>query len=134
MDSPLSINTNGGLIKLHQKCDISYINDVWYNKNSIANIISMKDMMDKFRDMVYSKEELPFLVHMTNKIVKFRRFPSGLYAMDTNGDKSFVLIKQDYQFINTLEENLKCLSSRPKNEQRNMDNSTKQWELPRWMI
>ena len=29
---PLRINTNGGLIKSHQKCDIPHINNVWYKK------------------------------------------------------------------------------------------------------
>ena len=44
LDNPLIINTNGGLTKFHQKCDIPYINDIWYNKNDITNIISMKDI------------------------------------------------------------------------------------------
>jgi hypothetical protein len=47
-DDSLSISTNGGVIKSHQKCDIPYIKDVWYNENSLTNIISMKDMTNKF--------------------------------------------------------------------------------------
>ena len=47
-DNPLSIMTNGGLMKLHQKCIIPYINNVWYNGNSINNIISVKDTTAKF--------------------------------------------------------------------------------------
>ena len=55
LDNPLSINANGGMTKLHQKCDISYTINVWYNGNSITNIISMKDMTEKFRVMMKSK-------------------------------------------------------------------------------
>jgi hypothetical protein len=47
-DDPLSISTNGGVMKLHQKCDIPFIKDVWYNENFMTNIISMKDMTEKF--------------------------------------------------------------------------------------
>ena len=34
--------------------------------------------------------------------------------MDPNDENCFVLTKQDYQFMNNLEENLKCLSPRQK--------------------
>ena len=62
---PLSISTNGGLMKSHKKCDISYMEDVWYNEDSITNIISLKDMTNKFRVTMDSKEELALWVHMT---------------------------------------------------------------------
>jgi hypothetical protein len=45
---PLSISTNGGELKSYKKCDIPHIDNVWYNENSITNISSMKDMIDKF--------------------------------------------------------------------------------------
>jgi hypothetical protein len=35
-------------MKSHQKYDIPHIKDVWYNENSMTNIISMKDMTNKF--------------------------------------------------------------------------------------
>ena len=111
-DNTLSFNTNGGLIKLHQKCDIPYINDVWYNKNRITNIISMKDMTDKFRITMDLEEELALLVHMSNNIVGFNPFSNCLYAMEPNDENSYVLTKEEYQFMNTLEENMKFLSPR----------------------
>ncbi len=48
LEDPLSISTNGGVKKSHQKCDIPHMKDVWYNENLMNNIISMKDMTDKF--------------------------------------------------------------------------------------
>ena len=121
-------------MKSHHKYDIAYINDVWYNRNPIKNNIIMKDMTEKFRVTIGSKEELAFLVYIPNKIVKSNQFSNGLYAIYPNDKKGFVLTKKEYQFMNTLEENLKCLSPIQKTEQRNIDNSTKRWEIPRWMI
>ena len=88
------MNTNGGLIKLQQNYDISYINDIWYLKKSINNIISMKSMTDKFRIKMDSKEEMVLLVHMPNKIVKFKKISNRLYAMDTNDKKSLIITKK----------------------------------------
>ena len=97
-------------MKSQQKFNIPYINGVWYNKNSITNIISMKDRKDKFCVTMDLKEELALLVHMKNKIVKLNQFFNGLYDMDPNCEKSFILINKYYQFMNMQEENLKFLS------------------------
>ena len=90
-------------MKLHHNCDIPYINDVWYKNNSITYIISMKYMTDKFCIAMYLKEELALLVHMPNKIVKFKQLLKGLYAMDKNNEKSSILTNKQYQFMNKLE-------------------------------
>ena len=96
-EDPLSISTNGGVMKSHQKCDIPHIKDVWYNENSMTNIISLKDMTNKFRVTMDSKEELALLVHMPDKIVKFKQFSNGLYAMDRSDEKSFMMTKKPYK-------------------------------------
>jgi hypothetical protein len=96
----------------HKKCDIPYIDDVWYNEESMTNIIAMKDMTSKFRVTMDSREELALLVHMPNKIVRFKQFSNGLYAMDPNDEKSFKMTSKPYQFLNTLEDNLRFLSPR----------------------
>jgi hypothetical protein len=59
-----------------------------------------------------SKEELALLVHMPDKIVKFKQFSNVLHAMDPSDEKSFMMTKKPYQFLNTLEENLGFLSPR----------------------
>jgi hypothetical protein len=59
-----------------------------------------------------SKEELALLVNMPDKIVKFKQFSNGLYAMEPNDEKSSVMTKKLYEFLNTLEENLGFLSPR----------------------
>ena len=49
------------------------------------------------------KEELALLLHMPNKIVKFKQFLNGLNDMYPNYKNSFVFTKQEYQFMNTRE-------------------------------
>ena len=56
------------------------------------------------------KEELELLLYTPNKILKSKQFLNGLYDIDQNYENSFVLTRDDYQFMNTLEGNLKCLS------------------------
>jgi hypothetical protein len=112
LNNPLSISTNGGELKWYKKCDILHIDNVWFNENSITNIISMKDMTDKFRITMDSKEESALLGHMPDKIVKFKQFSNGLYAMDPNDENSLELNKKPDQFLTTMEDNLKFLSKR----------------------
>ena len=72
----------------------------------------MKDMTDKFRVTMDSKEELALLVHMPDKIVKFKQFSNGLYAMDPNDETSFEVTKEPFQFLSTVKDNMKFLSKR----------------------
>jgi hypothetical protein len=59
-----------------------------------------------------SKEELALLVHMPDKIVKFKQFSNGLYAMDPNDKTSFEMKKKPNQFLTTVKDNMKFLSKR----------------------
>ena len=68
------------------------------------------DMTEKFCVTMDSKEELELLVHMPNKIVKFKQLFNELYARSKNDEKRFILTKKNYQLMNILEEKLSCLS------------------------
>jgi hypothetical protein len=59
-----------------------------------------------------SKEERVLLVHMPDKIVKFKQFSNCLYAMDPNNKPSFKAKKKPYQFLTTVKDNMKFLSKR----------------------
>jgi hypothetical protein len=69
-------------------------------------------MKDKFRVTMDSKEERALLVHMPDKIVKFKQFSNGLYAMDPNDKTSFEMKKKPFQFLTTVKDNMKFLSKR----------------------
>ena len=81
-------------MKLYQKCDITYINNVLYNENFITSIISMKEKTAEFCVTIDLEEELALLVHIPNKIVKFKQLSNSLYAMDPFRKESYVLTKE----------------------------------------
>ena len=78
----------------------------------------MKDTREKFCVTMDSEEDMKLLVHMPNNIVKFKQLLNGLYAMKPNDENSDILTKEEYQFMDTLEENLKCFSPRQKNRSK----------------
>ena len=114
-DDIFSINTNVWILKYHHKCNIPYINNIWYKKIPSTNIISMKYTTETFCIKMDQKEELELLVHMLNNIVKFKQISNGLYAMYPNDNNIFVFTKIEYHFMNHLEDNLKCLRPRHQN-------------------
>jgi hypothetical protein len=95
-----------------QKCDVPHLGECWFNKDSITNIIAMCDMRKKFRITMDTNKEAALVVHMPKKAVKFKEWPNGLYAMNPADPDSFGSISDQYQMIQTIEENMKFLSPR----------------------
>ena len=65
--STLESGTNGGPLVSNQICNILDLGKAWFNKDSIANIISIAHMTSKY---------------MPNEIVQFRQMSNRLYAMN----------------------------------------------------
>jgi hypothetical protein len=78
----LKILTNGGTLKTTQKCDVPDLRKCCFNKDSITNIIAMRDMRKKFCVTMDTKKEVAIIVHKPNKAIKFKEWPNGLYAMN----------------------------------------------------
>ena len=111
----LVLNTNGGVMESNMICDVPHLGTHWFNKNSLTNIIALKDMADKFRVTYDSENERAMQVHMPDKIIRFKEFSNGLYARNPyEEDKKIDKFKTPpkIQMLNTLEENLNFLSSR----------------------
>jgi len=68
-ESTLELRTNGGPLVSNQICDIPDLGKAWFNKDSIAIIISFAHMTSKYKVTYDSEKEKAFLVHMPNKIV-----------------------------------------------------------------
>ena len=68
----LKVLTYGGIMNSTQKCDVPYIGECWFNKESITNIIAMCDMRKKFRITMDTNKEAALIVHLPNKTVKFK--------------------------------------------------------------
>ncbi len=95
-----------------QKCDVLNLGECWFNKDSITNIIAMCDMRKKYRITMDTNKEAALIVHMKNKAVKFKEWPNGLYAMNPAEPDGSNSITNQYQLIQTIEENKKFLSPR----------------------
>ena len=108
----LKLQTNGGVMTSSKKCNIPMLGNHWFNENSITNIISLADMIEKHRVTYDSAKEKAFLVHLPEKVVKFEQMDNGLYAMDPtkNHQKERTLSK--YQLFETVENNLNVLTAR----------------------
>jgi len=52
---------------------------VWFDQNAIANIFGFADLVKKHRITYDADIEDAFLVHLENKVVKFKATPEGLY-------------------------------------------------------
>jgi hypothetical protein len=81
-EKPLEIMTNGGPMVSNQKCTVPHLGEHWFNKDPITNIMALCDVTDKFRVTMDSSKELALLVHMPDKVVRFKQMNGGLYAMN----------------------------------------------------
>ena len=108
-------NGNGQLIST-QKCNVPHLGEQWFNKESMTNIIAMKDMTDRFRVTMDSAIEKALFVHMPDKVVIFKQLDNSLYGMDPR-DSSSYMSKMDYekkniQMMNVVQDNLNYMSER----------------------
>ena len=108
----LELGTNGGPMISSMKCEVPHLGIHWFNENSMTNIISLAHMAAKYKVTYDSGKEKAFLVHMPNKIVKFRQFSNGLYGMHPEDPNSYVEKKKGMQMVNSIEENATYLSPR----------------------
>ena len=75
----LELHTNTGCKRNKMEADMPGFGTVWFNPDAIANIFGFADLVDKHRITYDSAKEDAFLIHMPQKIVKFKRSPKGHY-------------------------------------------------------
>ena len=103
-DKFLDFATNGGVMHSGLKCKVYKIGEAWFNKNSLKNILSFSDLVDKYRIEYDSKIEDSFWVYVENKKVNFKRLANRIYGMcpGTTDDKKKQLLQM--QLIDTVDE------------------------------
>jgi hypothetical protein len=114
-DSPtdMVMNTNGGPMVTKQLCDVPFLGTVWFNENSLTNIISLALMAEKHRVTYDSSAEKAFLVHLPHKVVKFYQLSSRLYGMNPKEtNKVYTQVESKYVLGQLRDDNLKLLSAR----------------------
>jgi len=77
--STSELMTNAGSRRSNQQATVPGFGQVWFDPKAIANIFGFADLVKKHRITYDSDKEDAFLVHMPNKIVKFKSNAEGLY-------------------------------------------------------
>jgi hypothetical protein len=77
--------TNGGHQDSNMVGDFPNLGEVWFNRDSIANILSLADVRKVCRDTMDTSTEPALLVHrLDGSIMKFLEHSSGLYIYKCN--------------------------------------------------
>jgi hypothetical protein len=110
-ETPLLLNTNGGVLVTTLKTTVPDFGEVWFNEDAIANIFCMADIDGKCGmewSMVDGKKAIRV---MTDPPVDFVRSPEKFYYF---APKRFGTSKKlsDYAFVDTVEENRLFYTSR----------------------
>ena len=104
----LKVYTNGGTQTSTLIGDVRNFGPVWYNPNSLANILSLAEVRKRCRVTMDTAIEPAICVHRPNgSIMKFVEFTTGLYYYDTTKvqDNSSNTMLSDYSFVLTVEGN-----------------------------
>ena len=81
--------TNGGVTATTQKFYIPDIREHWFSENSITNILSLSDIVDKYCVTLDANEEKAFKVYFPRKIVKFKQLSDCLYGLLPSDSSSY---------------------------------------------
>ena len=77
--------TNGGHQDSNKVGEFPGFFKVWYNPDSMLNILSFKDVRKRFKVTVYTSVENAICVHIDDgKVLKFAEVESGLYLLQNN--------------------------------------------------
>ena len=111
----LSLTTNAGSKIIDKEATVNGFGTVHFDKESIANIFGLQDLVERYQVMMDSKKENAFLVHTTNGIVRFKANGKGLYIYEpTNRYLSEVKEKKkgETSHLQTVRENQKGFTQR----------------------
>jgi hypothetical protein len=94
----LTLYTNGGILTTSQKCDIPQWGEVWFEPDEFTNIFSYAEMAERYKITTDSEVENAFIVHISDKKVKFEKNENNLYI--------YILKKEkNVQLLSSVEEN-----------------------------
>ena len=111
----LSLTTNAGLKIIDKEATVNGFGTVHFDKESIANIFGLQDLVERYQVTMDSKKENAFLVHTTNGIVRFKANGKGLYIYEPT-DRYLSEVKEkkkgETSHLQTVRENRKGFTQR----------------------
>ena len=78
--------SNGGYQNTNQVGEFPGMLNVWYNRDSMLNILSFRDVRENFRITMDTNKENSIRVHLLGGSTKFMEAESGLYLLRNNKD------------------------------------------------
>ena len=106
-NAPLTLRSNGGLMKVHKKACIGKNKaQVWFSTRAITNILSLKDCIMSYH-VTYDSYDQTFIVWRDEQGLPnmvFRMHHSGLHYYDPR--------REEFSFVVTVEDNMKLFSKR----------------------
>ena len=103
--------TNGGHHDSTMIGDFPNLGPVWYNKDSIANILSLADVRRVCRITMDTNAAAALCVHhLDGSTMVFTEHPSGLYVFDANIKDSNAAMSS-YTMVSTVAEQKNVLCS-----------------------
>jgi hypothetical protein len=112
----LPVHTNGGTHLSTEMGHVKNFGHVWFNPDSLANILSMAEVHKVCRiTMDTSVEPAMSVPRRDGSIMKFNKYKSGLYYFDTAAPKtpnSTTFDVNTYLFLNTVEQNKQAYTQR----------------------
>ena len=88
------------MIVNHKAKIAGYNKDVWFSKDAITNIISLRNLIKQYK-VTYDSNEESFICHREDfgkKNLEFRMHESGLHFYEP--------CQEDFAFVNTVSDNL----------------------------
>jgi hypothetical protein len=88
----MRLKSNGGTMMVSHKATVAgYNQDVWFSKNAITNIISLKNLIKQYQ-VTYDSRDQMFVVHRDHlPDMEFKMHESGLHYYDPREQGDFVL-------------------------------------------
>ena len=103
---PLILKSNGGSMTVHEVASIGKKTEVWFSRDAITNILSVKDVMKSYR-ITYDSYDKAFIVWREE-----RNLPNMVFRMHSSGLHFFDPRKNEFSFVVTVEDNMKPFSKR----------------------
>jgi hypothetical protein len=105
-EEPLTLKSNGGTMQVDHVASIGNKTEVWYSKDAISNILSVKDVSRSYR-ITYDSYDEAFIVWREEK-----NLPNMIFRMHSSGLHFYDPQKEGFSFDVTVEENMKPFSNR----------------------
>ena len=98
---PLVLTTNAGTIKVEEQGDLQGYGELPVHESAVTNIFALANLCKKFRVTFDSAKDEAFLVHTPDKVMRFAKTKSNLYAY-----KPQPVAVERHSLVQTVEENM----------------------------